>query len=70
MSLKPTIYQTSTDNALLWLLTITTSNEIIRLVNNMEDIVSRGNKYTAYPFNISLPVEDGSKQLSLDAYDR
>lgn len=65
MSLKPTIYQTSTDNALLWLLTITTSNEIIRLVNNMEDIVSRGNKYTAYPFNISLPVEDGSKELSL-----
>ena len=65
MAIAPAIYQTTTDEAFLWLLTITTSNETIRLVNNMEDVVSRGNNYTAYPFNISLPVEDGSKQLSL-----
>ena len=65
MAIAPAIYQTTTDEAFLWLLTITTSNETIRLVNNMEDIVSRGNNYTAYPFNISLPIEDGSKQLSL-----
>jgi hypothetical protein len=65
MAIAPAIYQTSTNEAFLWLLTITTSNETIRLVNNMEDVVSRGNNYTAYPFNISLPVEDGSKQLSL-----
>jgi hypothetical protein len=65
MAIAPAIYQTSTNEAFLWLLTITTSNETIRLVNNMEDVVSRGDNYTAYPFNISLPVEDGSKQLSL-----
>ena len=65
MALKPAIYQTSTNEAFLWLLTIKTSKETLRLVNNMEDIVSRNDKFTAYPFNISLPVEDGSKQLSL-----
>ena len=65
MAITPAIYQTTTDEAFLWLLTITTSKENILLVNNMEDIVSRGQKYTAYPFDISLPVEDGSKALAL-----
>jgi len=65
MAIAPAIYQTSTNEAFLWLLTITTSKETLRIVNNMEDVVSRGNTYTAYPFNISLPVEDGSKELSL-----
>lgn len=65
MALTPAIYQTSTNECFLWLLTITTSKETLRVVNNMEDVVSRGNTYTAYPFNISLPVEDGSKELSL-----
>lgn len=65
MAIAPAIYQTTTNEAFLWLLTITTSKENILLVNNMEDIVSRGQKYTAYPFDISLPVEDGSKALAL-----
>ena len=65
MAITPAIYQTTTNEAFLWLLTITTSKENILLVNNMEDIVSRGKKYTAYPFDISLPVEDGSKALAL-----
>ena len=71
MALAPAIYQSSTNEAFLWLLTISTlkqapfTGEIIRLVNNMVDVESRGNNFTAYPFNISLPVEDGSKALSL-----
>lgn len=65
MAITPAIYQSTTNEAFLWLLTITTSKENILLVNNMEDIVSRGKKYTAYPFDISLPVEDGSKALAL-----
>ena len=65
MAITPAIYQSTTNEAFLWLLTITTSKENILLVNNMEDIVSRGEKYTAYPFDISLPVEDGSKALAL-----
>jgi len=65
MAITPAIYQSTTNEAFLWLLTITTSKENILLVNNMEDIVSRGKKYAAYPFDISLPVEDGSKALAL-----
>ena len=71
MALAPSIYQSSTNEAFLWLLTISTlkhapfTGEIIRLVNNMVDVESRGNNFIAYPFNISLPVEDGSKALSL-----
>lgn len=65
MAITPAIYQTTTDEAFLWLLTITSPTETLRVVNNMEDVVSRGQTYTAYPFNISLPVEDGSKALSL-----
>lgn len=65
MAIKPAIFQSTTNEAFLWLLTITSADETLRVVNNMEDITSRGNLFTAYPFDISLPVEDGSKQLSL-----
>lgn len=65
MAITPAIYQTSTNEAFLWLLTIRSAKETLRVVNNMEDVVSRGNTFTAYPFNISLPVEDGAKELAL-----
>jgi hypothetical protein len=65
MALAPTIFQSATDNALLWLLTIKSQNENLYLVNNMENVTSRGQLYTAYPFDITLPVEDGSKALNL-----
>jgi len=32
----------------------------IRLVNNTEDVTSDGDVYTAYPFEISFPQEDGN----------
>lgn len=31
----------------------------IRLVNNLEDIVSRGDNYVAFPFDLAMPPDDG-----------
>src|SRR5579885_2175455 len=46
----------------------------IRVVNNTVDIVSRGNTYIAYPFQLELPAEDAdqisSVRLSIDNVDR
>lgn len=52
-----------TDQVLLWLLTITheASGETHRLVANVEDIVSRGNTYQAFPFEFVLPADDGEQ---------
>lgn len=36
----------------------------IRVVNNHTDIVSRGNRYIGYPFDIVLPGEDPSRPQS------
>ena len=33
----------------------------IRLVRNSENITSRGNVYSAYPFSITLPADDGER---------
>ena len=60
MALAPAIYQSSTNEAFLWLLTISTLKQA-----PFTGEIIRGNNFTAYPFNISLPVEDGSKALSL-----
>ena len=40
----------------------------IRLVNNSEQIISRGNTFISFPMNIRLPSDDGetSKQVSID----
>lgn len=65
MALIPAVNQSQTNEAFLFLLTITTPSEVIRVVNNMEDIVSRGETYTAYPFSLSLPADTGDKQPNL-----
>lgn len=38
----------------------------VRLVNNTKEIVSRGNIYTAFPFNITLPADDGETAREVD----
>jgi Domain of unknown function (DUF1833) len=40
----------------------------IRLVNNSEDVVSRGNTFTAFPVKIRLPVDDGEslRQVAIE----
>lgn len=47
----------SASDPLLYLLTISHADlpTPIRLVRNTVDVVSRGNTYTAFPFNITLP---------------
>lgn len=46
----------------------------VRLVNNTKDIISRGNTYQAFPFELSLPADLAEQlpevQLSLSNVDR
>lgn len=51
----------NTDEVFLWLLTIehAASSTIFRLVNDLDDITSRGNVYSAFPFQFALPEDDG-----------
>ncbi len=61
--------------AFLVLLTIRhdPSMSLFRAVNNDEDIISRGMTFTAFPFELSLPVESGEElgvaKLSIDNTD-
>ena len=65
MALTPTINLPETDVALLHLLTITASNDVIHLVNNNEQITSNGVTFDPYPFSLTLPISDGEKQAEL-----
>lgn len=51
----------NTDQVFLWLLTITheATGETHRLVSNIDDIVSRGETFMAFPFEFVLPADDG-----------
>lgn len=64
-----------TDAAFLFLLTVTPTGEPpIYLVNNLEEVVSRGIKYLPYAFSITLPNNDTTKtpsvQLAIDNVDK
>ena len=62
----------------VWLVLLTISHATlptpIRLVNNNEDVVSRGNTFIAFPFEIELPGEDPDQppkaMLRIDNVDR
>lgn len=61
----------------VWLVLLTMSNAgmtTIRVVNNNEDVVSRGNTYQAFPFELELPGEDpdspSSARLRIDNVDK
>lgn len=47
--------------AVLALLTLSHPSwgEPVRIVNNNADVISRGNRYLAFPFQITLPKDDG-----------
>ena len=65
MALTPHINLPEIDVAFLHLLTITAQGDVIRLVNNNEDIVSRGDTFLAYAFALALPIDDGERQPEL-----
>ncbi len=55
------------EHAFLWLMTIrdAESNTTLRVVNNLEDVNSGGQVYTAFPFEVTLPPDDGGTPQSL-----
>jgi hypothetical protein len=65
-----------TDEVWLVLLTISHADipEPIRVVNNNENVTSRGHEFIAFPFDISLPGEDpdmpSKARLRIDNLDR
>jgi len=67
MALATVVNSQMMDEALLWLLEFKDikNNVILRAVNNLEDITSGGNIYTAFPFTLTLPPQDQSKPQSL-----
>lgn len=56
------------------LLTINHPTGIVRLVDNLEPVISRGRSFMAYPFSITLPTQDTEKTteltLSIDNVDQ
>jgi hypothetical protein len=54
------LYAQESDDPFLMLLTISHEDfPTIRLVNNIVDVVSRGQTYIGFPMNIRLPKDDG-----------
>lgn len=76
MALIPYINESTTDVGFFLLLTLrdpSTGNQTL-LVNNNEDVVSRGNTYQAYPFMVTLPndMEEEAMyvQITIDNVDQ
>lgn len=73
---KKAIFAQETDKVFLLLLTIShaTLAAPIRVVNDMVDLVSRGNTFTGFPFQIALPDEKDESlpqmKLQIDNVDR
>ena len=67
MAIDAVVNAQTTDVALLWLITVTdpASNVVLRGVNNLEDVTSRGNVYTAFPFDLVLPPDTGDRPQNL-----
>lgn len=63
---RSSLQNVTSDTAFFFLLTITTPDEVIRVVNNWENIQSRGEIFYAYPFSLSLPTETGDRQPVVD----
>ena len=57
MPLVNLVNEQHSDVAYFFLMTITDpeSRTVINVVNNLEDVVSRGVTYSAFPFEVQLP---------------
>lgn len=60
--------QTSSDPYLMLVTLTHASFSPVRLVNNTENIISRGDTYVAFPMNIRLPGDDGEslREVTID----
>ena len=66
------LQETSSEIAWLYLMEITTpGNPVLRLVNNLEPVVSRGNTYQPYAFRLALPAQQDGQlptvKIEIDA---
>jgi len=68
MTLVRVVNTPQVDDALLWLLTFTDPEDdvVLRAVANLEDVTSNGHLYTAFPFDVVLPPDDGQRISSLN----
>ena len=62
MSIVRVVNAPSTDDAFLWLLTFNDPNSqtVLRAVNDLKPVTSRGDQYEPFPFDVRLPPDDGS----------
>lgn len=63
------LYYQNSEDPFLTLVTLSHSNfGTVRLVNNTENIISRGEEYQAFPFKFRLPVDDGetAREVSIE----
>lgn len=67
MTYATVINSQMSNDPLLWLLTFENYADTVTLyaANNLEDITSRSNVYKAFPFEMVLPPEDGTKPQSV-----
>jgi hypothetical protein len=67
MPISPTANLFNADVAFLWLITFRSydNTPVMRAVNNLEDVISREHTYTAFPFELTLPPDDGQKPTQL-----
>lgn len=65
---KQAIFAQSTSEVFVTLLTLSHTDfaQTIRVAGNWEDVVSNGNTFTAYPFEIDLPGEDDEALSKVD----
>jgi hypothetical protein len=68
MTLVRVVNTPQVDDALIWLLTFRDPADtlVLRAAANLEDITSNGDVYTAFPFDIVLPPDDGQRIASLE----
>lgn len=66
-SLQVHVNRQHQEHAFLWLMTIQDSGSgtTLRVVSNLEDVTSNGQVYTAFPFEVTLPPDDGGTPQSL-----
>lgn len=67
MPLATVVNDLHSDDALLWLLTFRdyTSGLVLRAVNNLEEVTSRTFRYQPFPFELTLPPDDGDRFQTL-----
>lgn len=76
MALVPNILEPALNEALFALITITPADgeDTLRIVNNNEQIVSRGKTYLPYAFTLTLPADTGEGSptltMTIDNVDR